>query len=97
MKTETLKPPKIKKENKVKKDYVKWYNIILCNDDINEFDFILEKIQEVFHIKENDALKIVTEAHKKERALISTEPFEHAEMKQEKLAGYKIYSEIEPV
>lgn len=85
-----------KPESKTKIDFVKYYKVLLHNDEINSFEYVKEKVQKVFRFTEEEAFKAVMEAHSNDYAICIVEPFEHAERHKEILASFNIFSSIEP-
>ena len=59
------------------------YAVILHNDNLNTFEFVIETIQKVFHYDEQRATKLTMEAHRTGRAAVWSGQKEHAELKAE--------------
>lgn len=66
------------------------WKVILHNDDVNDAGFVLKKIQELTTLDEENAVKRVTEAHKKGMSLLLTTHQERAELYVDQFETFKI-------
>jgi ATP-dependent Clp protease adaptor protein ClpS len=58
------------------------WNVVFCNDDFTEFDFVTDVLLCVFHQPLIDALIITNEVHTRGKAIAGTYTFEIAKEKQ---------------
>ena len=78
------------------------YRILLHNDEVTPFDFVIAVLRATFHFSAQDALWITTQAHFKGIAYIMTLPLEEAKYRVGKAhslaraAGYPLTLSIEP-
>ena len=61
------------------------YGVILHNDDLNSFDYVIDSIRNVFHYELEKCYQLTLEAHETGRSLLWAGPLEGAELKQELL------------
>ena len=59
------------------------YKILVHNDDITTYPFVVAVICEVFKVEQRKAMKIAQEAHVKGLALVAIMPLELAELRVE--------------
>ncbi|PQO38318.1 ATP-dependent Clp protease adaptor ClpS [Blastopirellula marina] len=61
------------------------FGVILHNDDLNSFDYVIDSIRKVFHYELEKCFQLTLEAHETGRSLLWTGTLEGAELKQELL------------
>ncbi len=66
------------------------YKVLLHNDPVNQAEFILEKVMEIVHLEEIDAIEKVKEAHTTSVALLLVTTLERAEFICEQFKTFKI-------
>jgi len=77
-------------------------NVILHNDDVTPFDFVIAVLRTVFYFSGPDAERITAEAHFKGIAYVTTLPLEEAKYRVgqahglARAAGYPLTFTIEP-
>lgn len=62
----------------------KQYKVLLHNDDYTPMDFVVHVLASIFHKTNEDASKIMLEAHKRGKAIAGIYPFSIAETKSAK-------------
>jgi ATP-dependent Clp protease adaptor protein ClpS len=78
------------------------FRVLIHNDDITPFDFVVAVLRAVFYLSGRDALAITTRAHLTGLAYVMTLPFEEAKYRVGKAhtlarsAGYPLTFSIEP-
>jgi ATP-dependent Clp protease adaptor protein ClpS len=78
------------------------YRVLVHNDDVTPFDFVIAVLRAVFHRSGRDALAITTRAHLTGLAYVMTLPYEEAKYRVGKAhslaraAGYPLTFSIEP-
>ena len=63
------------------------YAVILENDDVHSFAYVVAGLQKVFHYGRAKAFRLMFEAHLKGRAIVWTGSLELAELKRDQLRG----------
>ena len=71
------------------------WKVILHNDDVNTAEFVTEKVQEIVHLPEHEAVTKVLKAHEEGRALLTSTHKEKAELFVEQFTSYKIEATME--
>ena len=61
------------------------YGVILHNDDLNTFEFVIETIRKVFGYDYEKCFKLTLEAHDQGRSLLWAGTLEGAELKREQV------------
>lgn len=61
------------------------FGVILHNDDLNSFDYVIDSIRKVFHYELEKCFHLTLEAHETGRSLLWAGTLEGAELKQELL------------
>lgn len=61
------------------------YNVILLNDELHSFEFVVETLQKSLGVKLERAQEFAMEAHEQGRCIIWTGTKEVAELKQEQI------------
>ena len=78
------------------------YRILIHNDDITPFDFVIAVLRSVFELSGRDALAVTTRAHVTGIAYVMTLPYEEAKYRVGKAhslaraAGFPLTFSIEP-
>lgn len=73
------------------------WKVILHNDEVNEFDYVIETIVLLTRLAEQDAVRQTLEAHEKGAAVLLTTHRERAELFQQQFSSRKLTVSIEPV
>jgi ATP-dependent Clp protease adaptor protein ClpS len=103
-------PPEIETERKIRLDEITVaeteleppYRILIHNDDMTPFDFVMAVLRAVFYLSGRDALAVTTRAHVTGIAYVMTLPYEEAKYRVGKAhslaraAGYPLTFSIEP-
>ena len=64
------------------------YAVVLLNDDVHTFNYVIEMLQKVFGYNLNRALLLTTQVHHSGRAIVWTGTLEGAELKRDLIRGY---------
>ncbi|MEO1942157.1 MAG: ATP-dependent Clp protease adaptor ClpS [Campylobacterales bacterium] len=78
------------------------YKVILLNDDVTTFDFVIELLQELFNKSFEDAVRLTFQIHREGRGVVGIYPKEIAEAKVElvhnraRMAGFPLQAVLEP-
>ncbi len=78
------------------------YRVLIHNDDVTPFEFVIAVLRAVFHLSGSDALAVTTRAHYRGIAYVVTLPFEEAKHRVgqahglARSAGYPLTFSIEP-
>lgn len=78
------------------------YRVLVHNDDVTPFDFVIAVLRAVFYLAGRDALAITTRAHYTGVAFVMTLPYEEAKYRVGKAhglagaAGYPLTFTLEP-
>jgi ATP-dependent Clp protease adaptor protein ClpS len=78
------------------------YRVLIHNDDVTPFDFVIAVLRSVFHLSGRDALAVTTRAHVTGLAYVMTLPYEEAKYRVGKAhglaraAGYPLTFSLEP-
>lgn len=72
------------------------YNVILYNDDVNDFDHVILTLMQVVGVDKNSAVAIAYTAHNYGTAIAATTHKEHAEAYREGLENGGLTATIEP-
>jgi len=64
------------------------YNVILENDDLHSFEFVIEALRKALCCTEQRAIQFTSEAHTKGRAIVWTGAKEVAELKAEQIQSF---------
>jgi ATP-dependent Clp protease adaptor protein ClpS len=80
-KTKTVAKPDEKTKRKVQPPYA----VILHNDDVNGFDYVVAVLRKVFNYDRAKARKLTLEAHEKGRSIVWSGQLEHAELKADQI------------
>ncbi|HEV3204846.1 MAG TPA: ATP-dependent Clp protease adaptor ClpS [Gemmataceae bacterium] len=79
---------KPKADEKTKIGRIPPYNVILENDDLHSFDFVVEVIQKALGYAKEKAWTFTVQAHNSGRAVVWTGPKEVAELKLEQIRSF---------
>jgi ATP-dependent Clp protease adaptor protein ClpS len=78
------------------------YRVLVHNDDVTPFEFVIAVLRAVFHLSGSDALAVTTRAHYRGLAYVATLPFEEAKHRVgqahglARSAGFPLTFTIEP-
>ena len=72
------------------------WRVLLHNDDVNEFYFVIDSVVDIVRIRRQDAALRVIEAHNSGVALLTTTHREHAELIQQRFMSKRLIVTIEP-
>ncbi len=103
-------PPEIETEPKIRLDEIPVaeteleppYRILIHNDDITPFEFVIAVLRGIFALSGRDALAITTRAHVSGIAYVTTLPYEEAKYRvgqahsMARAAGFPLTFSIEP-
>ncbi len=64
------------------------YNVVLWDDPVHTYDYVIEMMQKLFHHSSIQALKIAEEVDKSGRAICYTTNKEVAEFKRDQIQAY---------
>lgn len=56
------------------------WKVILLNDEVTTFEFVIGLLQSLFHKRHDEAVRLTREIHESGSALITVTSFEHAEL-----------------
>ena len=71
------------------------WRVLLHNDDVNEFLYVIDTVIELIRVRRQDATLRVIEAHQSGLALLTTTHREHAELLQEQFMSKKLIVTLE--
>lgn len=83
----TLAPPAPRTKEEVRTKRQPPYAVIVLNDDIHTFEYVIECFQKVFGYDLNKAGKLALTIHEEGRAIVWTGALEVAELKKEQIQG----------
>ncbi len=98
--SETQSPPALKPKLKVERP--KLYKVILFNDDFTPREFVVKVLQGEFRLSEDQALRVMTTAHRKGVCVVSVYPRDIAESKATRATdagralGFPLRFDVEP-
>lgn len=78
------------------------WKVILHNDDVTTFEFVIELLRTLFHKNALEAVKLTSEVHETGSALITVTTFERAELYVEQVRslarprGFPLKASMEP-
>ncbi|MFN0008664.1 MAG: ATP-dependent Clp protease adaptor ClpS [Planctomycetota bacterium] len=96
----TVIEPGTKAEGKTK--LAPRWKVILLNDDVTTFQFVIELLQSLFHKSHTEAVHLTREIHDTGSALITVTSLEHAELYVQQVKslarprGFPLAATIEP-
>lgn len=76
--------------------YIPRYKVLLYNDDRNSMEHVVKALIRVFRFSEEEAVRIMLEAHQNGVALCVVEPLEQAELHRDQLISFSLTATIEP-
>jgi len=76
--------------------YIPRYKVLLHNDDVNTPEHVVKALMRVFKFGEEEAARIMLEAHQNGVALCVVEPLEQAELHRDQLISFSLTATIEP-
>ncbi len=85
--TTVLEPPggKTREETRAKTELAPRWKVILHDDPVTTFEFVVHVLREVFHKPQGEAWRITQEAHSSGTALVTVTSFEEAELQCEQV------------
>jgi ATP-dependent Clp protease adapter protein ClpS len=95
---ETLETIEITKTNIITEqttDTSKQYNLILWNDDVNDFSWILNALMEICLLNHEEAYEIMMQAHEKGKTVAKSGELNELETMQKALNDREINATIE--
>jgi ATP-dependent Clp protease adaptor protein ClpS len=78
------------------------WKVILHNDDVTTFDFVIDLLRTLFHKPHAEAVRLTYEVHETGSALVAVASFERAELYVEQVRslarprGFPLVATIEP-
>lgn len=75
-------------KNKPKRKRPPQYNVVLWDDPVHTYTYVIEMMQKLFHHSAISALRIATEVDKHGKAICFTTSKEVAELKRDQIHGY---------
>jgi ATP-dependent Clp protease adaptor protein ClpS len=96
-------PPSVSEKTDVRTRLCPQYKVLLHNDDVTPFDFVLRDVCiGIFHLEHGRAHEVTREAHERGIALVGVYPLEQAEFKSDRARslsrgrGYPLTLTYEP-
>ncbi|MDR2170159.1 MAG: ATP-dependent Clp protease adaptor ClpS [Planctomycetaceae bacterium] len=84
----TLVRPKNKPENKSQEEKEPRFNVILWNDDVHTFEYVIVMLQALFGFPPVAGLKLANEVHFTGRAIVFTSSLTEAEIKRDQILAF---------
>lgn len=78
----------VPKQSKPKPKRQPRYNVILWDDPVHTYNYVIEMMQKLFHHSPIEAFKIATEVDKKGKAICYTTSKEVAELKRDQIHAF---------
>lgn len=97
MSTKTIKDPKKNESQENDAIFDSGWQVVLYNDDINQFHMVVKWIMQVFGHCLEMATKIALEAHTKGRTIAEVEGHEEAVLHKQQLQSFGLCCEVEKV
>lgn len=78
------------------------WKVILLNDEVTTFEFVIDLLQGLFHKRHDEAVRLTREVHDTGSALITVTSLEHAELYVQQVRslarprGFPLTATIEP-
>jgi ATP-dependent Clp protease adaptor protein ClpS len=78
------------------------WKVILHNDDVTEFEFVIGLLRTLFKKSQAEAFRLTTEVHEQGLAVVAITSFEHAELYCEQVKslarprGFPLVASMEP-
>lgn len=86
----------------VRKEKPKLFKVFMHNDDYTSMDFVVEVLLSIFHKERVEAISLMLQIHRRDKALCGLYPFEIAETKVDKVhkhareSGFPLRCTLEP-
>ena len=78
-------------------EHVRRYAVILHNDEVNSMEHVVDALlQSVPTLSEEDAVRVMMDAHTEGKAIVTVCPLETAEFYRDRLQTFSIGASIEP-
>ncbi len=78
-------------------EHVRRYAVILHNDDVNSMEHVVSSLlKSVPTLSEQDAVRVMMDAHLEGKAIVTVCPLETAEFYRDRLQSFSIGASIEP-
>jgi len=77
----TERKPEVKTTTKERVKHNPMYRVLIHNDDVTTFQFVIDVLVSIFKRESNEAVDIAMEAHKSGVALVVVLPLEVAELR----------------
>ena len=95
--TTTITPPEqATQQSPPPADQLPPFNVILHNDDVNDFGYVVMSLLCVTPVREKQAVQITQAAHTRGRSLVMTTHRERAELYRDRLRSRHLSATIEP-
>lgn len=97
--TPTIEKPKVEaavKPAPPQVDKLPPFHVVLHNDDVNDFGYVVMSLISVTPVREKEAVQITMAAHTRGRCLVLTTHKERAELYRDRLASRHLTATIEP-
>jgi ATP-dependent Clp protease adaptor protein ClpS len=79
---------KDRSKNKNKPQKEPRFNVILWNDDVHTFDYVIIMLHVVFGYPAERGFQLAMEVHTRGRAIVFTSSLEQAELKRDQILGF---------
>jgi len=80
--------PKIQRKKKNKSEKEPRFHVILWNDDVHTFEYVIIMLHTVFGYPVEKGLQLALEVHTYGKAVVFTSSLEQAELKRDKILGF---------
>ena len=80
--------PKSRRKKKDKSEKEPRFHVILWNDDVHTFEYVIIMLHTVFGYPVEKGLQLALEVHTHGRAVVFTSSLEQAELKRDKILGF---------
>jgi ATP-dependent Clp protease adaptor protein ClpS len=88
--------PVTEREAHTLRDLMPMYAVILHNDDVNPMDFVVQALlKSVPDLSQEDAVRIMLEAHNEGKAVVIVCPLEPAELYRDRIRSFTLGCTIE--
>ena len=84
-------------DNKIDKavKHAPLYMVIIHNDDVNTFEWVIACILKIFHTEYEEAVQLTHQVHNEGKAVCRVEPFEPAELHRDQLRSLHLSATME--
>ena len=72
---------KTETQEKIKIEEPTIYDVVLLNDDITTYEFVIKVLQQIFHKSKEQAIELTNHIHKNGKGIAGSYPYEIAEQK----------------